>query len=79
LSETWASSSARRASAICDRLETRGLPTRPLTDLAMLWLSLIGIRPRDTVRAAQDLRCPLLMDPDAGAIWRIRCLPEDFA
>ena len=54
--------------SICDRLEARGLPTRPLTDLAMLWLRLIGIRQSDTVGAAKDLQCPLLMDCGPEAI-----------
>ncbi len=54
--------------SIRDRLQTRGLPTRPLTDLAILWLRLIGIRPCDASRAKQDLQCPLLIDPDPIAI-----------
>ncbi len=33
--------------AIRARLRDRGFPTRPLTDLAMFWLRLVGIRQRD--------------------------------
>ena len=58
--------------AIRDRLKLRGLPTRPLTDLAMLWLSLIGIRPRATAGAARELQCQVLMDPEPAAIPKIR-------
>ena len=54
--------------SIRDRLRTRGLPTRPLTDLAMLWLRLLGIHPRDTMGDKQDLHCPLLIDADTQAI-----------
>ncbi len=43
-----------------DRLRARGLPTRPLSDLAMLWLRLRGLRFPDTEVEATALACPLL-------------------
>ncbi len=50
--------------AILDRLRARGLPTRPLTDLAMLWLRLRGIQLRDAEQDKRRLQLPLLIDPD---------------
>ncbi len=44
---------------IRDRLGSRGLPARPLTDLAMLWLWLIGIRQGDVQHDTRSLQCPL--------------------
>ena len=53
--------------AIRDRLRARGLPTRPLTDLAMIWLRLGGIQRRDVEQDKRRLQLPLLIDPDPGA------------
>ena len=50
------------------RLRARDLPTRPFTDLALLWLRLRGIRPAGAMGGAQRLQCPLLVvcrDDDA--------------
>ena len=50
------------------RLGARDLPTRPFTDLALLWLRLRGIRPADAIGGTRRLRCPLLVlcrDDDA--------------
>ncbi len=50
------------------RLGARDLPTRPCTDLALLWLRLRGIRPADAMGGTRRLRCPLLVlcrDDDA--------------
>ncbi len=50
------------------RLQARDLPTRPCTDLALLWLRWRGIRPADAMGGPQRLRCPLLVlcrDDDA--------------
>jgi pimeloyl-ACP methyl ester carboxylesterase len=44
-----------------NRLAQRDYPTRPLTDLALLWLRLAGIRQRDVADACGDLACPLLV------------------
>jgi len=43
------------------RLAAHGLPTRPITDLAMMWFRCRGIRPRFVVDSAAGLRCPLLV------------------
>jgi pimeloyl-ACP methyl ester carboxylesterase len=43
------------------RLRVAGLPRRPITDLAMLWFRLCGIRHRPTDRATAGLPCPLLV------------------
>ncbi|MEE8155364.1 MAG: alpha/beta hydrolase [Phycisphaerales bacterium] len=43
------------------RLRAAGLPTRPLTDLAMLWFRLRGLRQRRTLEDAARLHCPLLV------------------
>ncbi len=53
--------------AFRDRLQTRGLPTRPLTDLAMFWLRLSGIQLRDVEQDKRRLQLPLLIDPDPSA------------
>jgi len=50
--------------AIGDRLRARGLPARPLTDLAMIWLRLGGIRMRDEQQDKRRLQHPLLIDPE---------------
>lgn len=47
--------------SIKGRLRSGGFPTRPLTDLAMMWLRLRGIRHRELARDAATLRCPLLV------------------
>jgi pimeloyl-ACP methyl ester carboxylesterase len=74
------------------RLQARDLPTRPFTDLALVWLRLRGIRPADATGGAQRLKCPLLVvcrddDPlcsldDAGRIADMAdrgelCRPRD--
>ena len=61
--------------SIRDRLGSRGLPARPLTDLAMLWLKLIGIRQRDSQRDRRRLQCPLLEKRDA--LSRLECASRD--
>ncbi|MEE8458221.1 MAG: alpha/beta hydrolase [Phycisphaerales bacterium] len=53
--------------AFRDRLQARGLPTRPLTDLAMFWLRLSGIQLRDVEQDKRRLKLPLLIDPDPAA------------
>ncbi len=50
--------------ALRDRLRARGLPARPLTDLAMVWLRLRGIQLRDVEQDKRRLQLPLLIDPD---------------
>ncbi len=57
--------------SIRDRLHARGLPTRPLTDLAMLWLRLRGIRQRDVKGDMVRLDCRLLTDPGPQEIERL--------
>jgi len=47
--------------SIRGRLKSTGFPARPLTDLAMLWLRLTGVRHRDAAHDAAALRCPLLI------------------
>ncbi len=46
---------------LCRRLRRDGNPSRPFTDLAMLFLKLRGRRQRTTTDDAQHLRCPLLV------------------
>ncbi len=53
--------------AMHDRLRARGLPTRPLTDLAMIWLRLGGIQLRDVEQDKRRLQRPLLIDPEPAA------------
>ncbi len=43
------------------RLGAAGLPTRPLTDLTMLWFRLRGLRQHRTLEDAARLHCPLLV------------------
>ena len=43
------------------RLRRDGNPTRPFTDLAMLFLKLRGLRHRNTLDDTQHLCCPLLV------------------
>ncbi len=43
------------------RLGAAGLPTRPFTNLAMLWFRLRGLRQGCTLEDAARLRCPLLV------------------
>jgi pimeloyl-ACP methyl ester carboxylesterase len=43
------------------RLQAAALPRRPITDLAMLWFRLCGIRHKPADRAAAKLLCPLLV------------------
>ena len=43
------------------RLGAAGLPTRPFTNLAMLWFRLRGLRQHRTLEDAARLRCPLLV------------------
>jgi pimeloyl-ACP methyl ester carboxylesterase len=43
------------------RLGVSNLPNRPLTDLAMLWFRLCGLRHRPTRESAAELTCPLLV------------------
>ena len=43
------------------RLRTAGYPRRPMTDLAMLWFKLCGLRHKPTQQAAAALACPLLV------------------
>jgi len=43
------------------RLALRRLPTRPLTDLALLGLAISGIRPPRVLPAVRRLACPLLV------------------
>lgn len=47
--------------SIRGRLRSSGFPTRPLTDLAMFWFRLIGLRHRDLAHDAATLACPLLV------------------
>lgn len=48
-------------SSLQQRLRTTGYPARPLTDLAMLWFRLTGIRHRDLWADVRQLNCPLLI------------------
>jgi len=43
------------------RLRTAGYPRRPMTDLAMLWFKVCGLRHKPTQQAAAALPCPLLV------------------
>lgn len=48
-------------SSLQQRLRTTGYPTRPLTDLAMLWFRLTGIIHRDLWADVKQLNCPFLI------------------
>ena len=48
-------------SSLQQRLRTTGYPARPLTDLAMLWFRLMGIRHRNLWTDIKLLNCPLLI------------------
>lgn len=43
------------------RLRAARLPARPITDIAMAWLRLRGVRPPSALAAASVLPCPLLV------------------
>jgi len=43
------------------RLAAGGYPARPISDLAMLWFRLMGIRHRPTEDAVRRLNCPVLV------------------
>lgn len=58
------------------RLASAGMPTRPLSDLAMLWLRLGGLRFPDTEVAATALGCPLLDLDGVGRDQREQALRE---
>lgn len=47
--------------SLVGRLRAARLPARPITDLAMFWFRLRGIRHRSVVAAAGALACPLLV------------------
>lgn len=48
-------------SSLQQRLHSSGYPARPLTDLAMLWFRLMGIRHRNLWNDVRHLACPLLI------------------
>ena len=50
------------------RLRTTGYPARPLTDLAMLWFRLMGIRHRNLWTDIKLLNCPLLIGDGDGEV-----------
>jgi pimeloyl-ACP methyl ester carboxylesterase len=43
------------------RLRGVGMPTRPITDLALLWLRLRGVQPPAALQAALRMKAPLLV------------------
>lgn len=44
-----------------NRLQARGYPTRPMTDLALLWLRLTGRGPRSVLAVAPQVTVPVLV------------------
>ena len=52
--------------SLCLRLGASGFPTRPLTDVAMAWLALGGVRDRDLDRDRDRLSRPLLVLDEEG-------------
>lgn len=43
------------------RLAVSGYPARPMTDLAMMWFGLCGIRHRDLLSDVPNIACPMLI------------------
>jgi pimeloyl-ACP methyl ester carboxylesterase len=48
-------------SSLRGRLRSKGLPSRPFADLAMLWFRVAGLKHGSTLPRAAALRCPLLV------------------
>ncbi|MHC5004047.1 MAG: alpha/beta fold hydrolase, partial [Planctomycetota bacterium] len=49
------------AAALRGKLRSLGYPTRPITELAIAWLTLRGMRPPSLGRSVAALSCPLLV------------------
>ncbi len=47
--------------SLCGRLLAHGYPARPMTDLAMLWLTLRGRRPHSLSEEVANVQCPVLI------------------
>lgn len=66
--------------SVRSRLLASHYPTRPFTDLAMLWFRLFGLQQRDLLADTAKLRCPLMVvhgtEDDMVPLEQAQCVAE---